>query len=898
MNAEISSIEKTPFIDFDILEQAPHLGLNSDTNILDLVLPTLPEDHDISQPRWAVITHFVDRPDTLGEFAAPEGAQLALHVGIPAPFSAIMVALRAGGEVVYGPQTIPGISQEHPFLILDGAGRLVGGELEPVTYTLIAPLGTTVESPSAVTGAPTAASAKSLASTRPLGEWAGWQTCELNAHGRTSISVALPLAQPVALEVAEVADFEWDTGVKALPNARSLDGEPIYTQSPKVLIRTEGEWLLDLTYAPLAGEEEPISEDGLEAGGAFEVLPTDLYEDPWVGRYRLSLSRDGEVVSVRFFNIAEGLHMRFKNEGPRGTDFRFIDALGKHSPFGYTLASNPAKPITLDKKLQHFTDTETSRVETVSSEAGYELDLEIIPESLITRVKCIGTEPTEHLDKPVILANQLDLDANFTVYSPRPLPLAKFVTIDKRQKIKELARTSGTTSAATFLTVPNGALATAVRKQPSAELFLMWSTLSYEDYLAGLPEAERASHLNRSLDRRILEYEASAATSLIYAAIATICRAPLASRALLGPTSIEIEQNRPKAVELIGWAWPLGDPASTPVPLQPTEAGSATSFKLPDSLRNAGTVLIDVREHTDSSNLAAPARPSSSTLVASFEDSAQVPVIASQEWSTPELWQAFHALHALSLTSPNAKLQAMFDSIIELLRAHPRSAVAALGESGINRAQQARALVRSRLFHASLVGPEPAGLEDYPSLLAAVSNHAQGLATAGSPELLRALETGTDAVTRPLLLAAASSATPHQPVTGLSGEAARIVALRECFANNAALEALGTLDQLCKDATALSTLIQEAEVDMSVSHTLIALGAFASANTAPEIKAAAWMPYITYVFALTARGVANGKLPDTPLLKEDMPLLADAMPLAPRLFFYDLLTAEALFQAY
>ncbi len=37
------------------------------------------------------------------------------------------------------------------------------------------------------------------------------------------------------------------------------------------------------------------------------------------------------------------------------------------------------------------------------------------------------------------------------------------------------------------ITYPNAALANAVRKQPPAELFLMWSTLSYEDYLDSLP---------------------------------------------------------------------------------------------------------------------------------------------------------------------------------------------------------------------------------------------------------------------------------------------------------------------------------------------------------------------------------------------------------------------------
>ena len=140
--------------------------------------------------------------------------------------------------------------------------------------------------------------------------------------------------------------------------------------------------------------------------------------------------------------------------------------------------------------------------------------------------------------------------------------------------------------------------------------------------------------------------------------------------------------------------------------------------------------------------------------------------------------------------------------------------------------------------------------------------------------------------------------TVHSPtpeVDDIMGEAARVAALRECFANNGALDALGTIEQLRKDATALASVVQNAGVDMSISHTLVALGAFASGNTADELNAAAWMPYISYAFALAARGAANDVVMESPLLKEDMPMLADVLPLAPRLFFYDLVTAEALF---
>ena len=171
--------------------------------------------------------------------------------------------------------------------------------------------------------------------------------------------------------------------------------------------------------------------------------------------------------------------------------------------------------------------------------------------------------------------------------------------------------TSRTTQAVTSLAVPNAALANAVRKQPTAELFLMWSTLSYEDYLDSLPAGEREAHQARSLERRIVEYEASASTSLIYAALATVRKSPFVSRGLLNGDEIIIEQNAEPQADLVGWAWPLAEPTVAPTQLTPTEEG----FELPADLAEQGSLLVDVRELRASSNLAAPARPSSASIV-------------------------------------------------------------------------------------------------------------------------------------------------------------------------------------------------------------------------------------------------------------------------------------------
>ena len=838
MSAEIYSLPTTPLVTTDLVEQGPRLSLRRGSNILMLQLPATDPEADVEDPRWVVESHFIDRPHTLREFSTEE----PINVGIPGPFTRIVVTLQDGEEEPIEPTTFTGITDAAPFIVYDRT-------------TLIAPQGTLEEA-------------------EPLGVWAGWEV------GALPDRVEVPQREPV--DVAKHGDFEWDFDVAVLPNARGLDGEPVFTKSPRVHLLTEGEWRIDLTYAPLGGEQEDVSEQTFEAGIA-EPFPSDLYEDPWVGRYKVTLWRDAELADVRFISLAEGLHMRATNEGPRGIDFRIIDALGAHSAFSYTLASPPKKPIALEKGLRTFEDTEVSRREVVASDAGYELEFDVWPEALFSRVKRIGLEPTEHSDKPVILAGQLDQDDMFTVHSPRPLPLAKFVTIDGRQKIKELARTSKTTQAVTSLAVPNAALANAVRKQPSAELFLMWSTLSYEDYLASLPEKERAAHEARSLDRRVVEYEASASTSLIYAALATVRKSPLVGRGLLTEDEISVEQNVDPQVELLGWTWPLADPTVAPTQLEPTEAG----FALPPEVAAQGPMLVDVRELTTSANLAAPKRPSSASIVVSPEGAE--PALASSEWSPEELWKAFRALHVLSQRSPNPKLQAMFDSIIDGLRADPSAAIHALAHTGVSVNQQARSLARTRLFHSPLEAAAESGADSYLDLLLDPS-------ASENPELTAVRESGADGLTRPMLLNAATIHSPTPPVDDLMGEAGRVAALRECFANNGALDALGTIEHLRKDATALASLVQNAGVDMSVNHTLIALGAFASGNTADELNAAAWMPYISYAFALASRAAANDIIMESPLLKEDMPMLADVLPLAPRLFFYDLVTAEALFR--
>ena len=146
-----------------------------------------------------------------------------------------------------------------------------------------------------------------------------------------------------------------------------------------------------------------------------------------------------------------------------------------------------------------------------------------------------------------------------------------------------------------------------------------------------------------------------------------------------------------------------------------------------------------------------------------------------------------------------------------------------------------------------------------------------------------------------LMSATGEAPTPSTASDQLCDDAHRISALRECFANDLALTRLGTISNLRSTAMQLRVTLQQLGVDKSVLHTLLALDAFGDGNS--ELGDSAWMPFISYVFAITARGMANGKLADPAFaaaLDGALPQLAEAVSLAPQLFYRDILTAEAL----
>lgn len=833
------------FVDSAPLQGPPQLTFSNSTRTLSLDIPPLQAEHGLEDPMWDVITTGTDGQVTTRTFAAPVGEEEALLISLPQPFAHLEVSLEGAGTASF-----VGATEEFPFLALDSSDRLANPArgLYPTIYRVIVP---------------TLADA-ALAH----GEWLGWGVRTVDLSEQAELKVTVPYADPIAVPVTDEAAFTWNTAVKTLPNARSLDHSPVYTASPTITLHEPGdaEWTLKMDFVPVGGEREEVSEETL-AEGTREVFLSDAYEDPWVGRYEISILKDGVVQDSRFFSIAEGLHMRAKNEGPRGMGFRFCDATGALSPFSYLLASPPKKPIVFEKGSRTFAPDETMRVETVASEAGYALDFRVMPAMLRTSIKRTGTEPMSYFSRQEIAARQLDVDGQLTVYSPQPLPLAKFVSIDKGQRIKELGVRTPSTQALTAVSISNTALQAAVKKQSTAELFLMWSTLTYEDYLAGLNDAERVSHSARPLERRVMEYEATAASDLVYASLGTVRRAPLVTGATLADGHIEVEQSLP--AQLMAWAWPLHDLGCEPHPLDPVEFETGEmGFEIPEELAEHPALLVDVRAAEALSDLAVPARPSIGAIAVGAKDVAPTPTDVATAVAN------VLALGPVAQHTRNEVIQGAYKVALEYMRAHAADAAAALRSSDfaadLTPAARTRALVATGLV---AYVPAPCAGAPYDEVKAS----------------------GVDTITQPMLLLAAGGPAPTPASEQPADAGARIAALRAAFAADIPLLRSGAVPKLRANTGRLAAAITAAGVDKSVQQTIMAFEAFAGSDT--PFHVAAWVPYISYVYAQVTQLVAAGKVKDAGtlmLLQEDLPVLADFAALVADLWELDVATAAAL----
>ncbi|APT93495.1 hypothetical protein CPHO_12010 [Corynebacterium phocae] len=774
--------------------QAPYLSLDPVTFALSVVLPPVGQD-------WTVT---IDNQDPK-HFAAGEER---IFVAIPAPFQEISAHT---GDNSF---TCKGITEEHPFIVLDAMDRLVSTEqgLKPGNHTFLLPQNSRVNGIPAIDA---------------IG-WPGWVMVDVACQAGETITVAPPYVQPVEVEVSEPSGWEWDIAVKRLPNARSVDWEPVFTASPHITVYCEGEVTGELVYIAPDGEREVVHEDTL-IPGKHEIFPSDLYEDPWVGRYEYILYLDGEEVDSRYLTMIEGLHARAKNEGPRGTTFRSVDAAGTLSPFSYTMAGSPNKTLVFEKGTRQL-DQDPFRTETISSEAGYEAIFSMVPAAVTGRYKYTGQEPVQFSAKTTIRAGQLDEHTHFSVHAPEPLPLAKFVSIDKRQKIKDLVNSGGTSVARRTLTISNAQLKDALGKQSSFELFLLWSTLSYEDYLAELSESARAKHLAQSESRKKVEYEASAAKDLIYASLATVVKAPL------GTDWAELEE------DVVTWAWPVSDPLGTP---------QRITDEVPAEIERP--VIMDVRGWDKSTDLAAPAQPAaSSVIIGGAEGTATMPKTAEAVVSH------YLALRGLSKRSRNAGLQDHVDKMVAYMQANPTAVYDLLPAD-----------VRWSVAFETEMFLEVLPLD------------------AAQPTSCPETDQQVDSRTQPMKLQTAAGLEPSDDE--------RVAALRECLENDISIHRLYTIRELRATAMQLQGVVQQLYPDSSVGHTLIALQAFADAPTG--FRAAASVPFVSYVFSLVSRALAAGKFTDPTveaILRNNAMDLSRVAAFAPKLFAYDMLTGKLL----
>ena len=218
MSQEKFRSQLSSFADAAVFQGIPHLRLSPATHTLELYLPALTAGYEPEDPQWTVSAQLLNDSEDTRKFYYVEGEEPGLWISMPHPFSHLSVSFEE--------HTLEFAGVANGGLVLDSTHRPLDttAAIPKGSYTFIAPAGT--EFTKAKAG-----------EARSHGAWEGWSIFPLEVS--QSFTVEAPQQEPATIKVSGSPDFAWDMAVKSLPNAHGLDGELVYTQSPRVIANTE-----------------------------------------------------------------------------------------------------------------------------------------------------------------------------------------------------------------------------------------------------------------------------------------------------------------------------------------------------------------------------------------------------------------------------------------------------------------------------------------------------------------------------------------------------------------------------------------------------------------------------------------------------------------------------------
>src|SRR5699024_10582960 len=287
----------------------------------------------------------------------------AQRIALGQPFA--QVEVRAADPAIQD-KFFTGALAERPFYFISHANRLVSlnGGLAAAQYRVMAPRGTNVRDSRGIDlGQPSRAA-------HP--DWEGWESFAVDLRDDSSFQVETPTGDVFTYPVGAEKLYEWLTNVEVIPNVRGKDAQPVYSESPRLRLRgdLQDQWVIQGFYEPL--DDDPVHMFTMEVEQSetvvtVDVFPFDEFEDPWVGRFGVTLYRNGVVQDSNLFSILESVALRASS-----STFRVMRLTGRFTRWSYTLQNHSGKRMSLPTQTKAMPTTRASQTEVVSA-AGYSL---------------------------------------------------------------------------------------------------------------------------------------------------------------------------------------------------------------------------------------------------------------------------------------------------------------------------------------------------------------------------------------------------------------------------------------------------------------------------------------------------------------------------------------------
>lgn len=614
----------------------PRLRFDLETASIQLALPVVRADHMTRRPeggdddgdvKW--LLDFGGRTRTVEVPRAVDGSLPALAVSVPEPVDAIHVgnpSLAGEWEVGVVPETAPlilfrtngdALRNQHSI----GATRIFAAAPDGTRFLMQKTTGEWAE-----TDAPAL----------ELTGWPGWCVFELSFADARALRARFPDGRTTIRQIARNAEAHFDVRGIEIDGLFAISGEQVLSASPLLTVPGGDDWSVSVDYVTQTpGETGEDVRETLTRADDFEIAADEvdgpvevfrpIFDDAWVGVYRVSLYRGGLKKLERRFAIAEGLTAAARYDGEHD-HFLMPDRKTRErrlSTMTFQLSNSGDKELRFPIDNLSVGGDSGSRDVEVGSPADFELKARYRPRSLrFTIDRADGVRRWSHTFSTLDL-DDIDPNGKLTVHFPDVVHdvRLRFLSSPQDNGGATVSATSVALSkaagSANSWTCANYLVTDALGESPERMVVIEWHPWTRsEEFDRKHPEARNTARGRRR------EARADVVRTSSHTRMYRIIQRPVIGGAEIVPTAkgdeLVLTPTRARGDELTVWAWPLAAPYRA-AEISPSFDPSTGTYRaeLPGELSLAGPLLVDARRKAPFIFLdTAPDRPTGNAVVA------------------------------------------------------------------------------------------------------------------------------------------------------------------------------------------------------------------------------------------------------------------------------------------